>query len=181
MGVDKARLKLDGKPLIEHAVEKLRAICADVCILSGNRELAVYAPLVADLHPGCGPLAGIEAALAHSSHDWNLLLPVDLPMLPVPFLRAWAESVCVHHATRVSYCEVDGKPHPALLLIRRESTPKIASALERHEYKLLPTLRSAACDEAGLQIKSLSGAEARRWFANLNTPEDLKNLRAVRA
>ena len=29
-----------------------------------------------DLHEGCGPLGGIEAALRSSKYDWNLILPV---------------------------------------------------------------------------------------------------------
>ncbi|XWK49511.1 NTP transferase domain-containing protein [Tunturiibacter empetritectus] len=58
MGRDKALLELAGKPLVRHAVTKLRRVCMDVRILSGNPELAAYAPIVADLHPGCGPMGG---------------------------------------------------------------------------------------------------------------------------
>ena len=36
MGRDKALLELAGKPLVLHAVTKLRRVCADVHILSGN-------------------------------------------------------------------------------------------------------------------------------------------------
>jgi molybdopterin-guanine dinucleotide biosynthesis protein A len=84
MGTVKALLQLGGKPLIEHAVTKLRRICADVHILSSNSELAPYAPLVRDIHPNCGPLGGIEAALLHSPYDWNLFLAVDMPFYPRP-------------------------------------------------------------------------------------------------
>lgn len=79
MGRDKALLELAGKPLVLHAVTKLQRVCEDVHILSGNRELAEYAPLVEDLHPGCGPIGGIEAAFGHSGHEWILLMPVDMP------------------------------------------------------------------------------------------------------
>jgi hypothetical protein len=40
MGTDKALLELAGKPLIEHAVAKLRRICANVAILGSNPALA---------------------------------------------------------------------------------------------------------------------------------------------
>ena len=63
MGRDKALLELAGKPLVLHAVTKLRRVCAEVSVLSDNPELARYAPLVRDLHAGCGPMGGIEAAL----------------------------------------------------------------------------------------------------------------------
>ena len=90
MGRDKALLELAGKPLIEHAVTKLRRVCAEVHILAGaegeHAGLARYAPLVHDLHPGCGPISGIEAALTHTTHDWNLILAVDVPFLPTALL-----------------------------------------------------------------------------------------------
>src|ERR1039457_2185492 len=74
MGTDKALLQLAGKPLIAHAVAKLRRICADVHILGSKPALAAFAPLVPDLHPNCGPVGGMEAALAHSTQDWSLIL-----------------------------------------------------------------------------------------------------------
>ena len=47
MGRDKALLELAGKPLVLHAVTKLRRLCADVSVLSNNPELATrYGPLV---------------------------------------------------------------------------------------------------------------------------------------
>ena len=64
MGTDKALVELAGRPLIARAVEKLRQICAEVHILSSNPELEVHAPLIGDLHEDCGPIGGIEAALA---------------------------------------------------------------------------------------------------------------------
>src|ERR1700730_11691463 len=89
MGRDKALLELAGKPLVLHAVVKLRRVCRDVHILSNRPQLEAYAPLVRDLHEGCGPLGGIEAALEHSQHDWNLFMPVDMPFLPSSFLFGW--------------------------------------------------------------------------------------------
>jgi molybdenum cofactor guanylyltransferase len=178
MGTDKALIELDGKPLIEHAVAKLREICTEVYILSSKAELAQYAPLVPDLRLGCGPLAGIEAALTHSTLGWNLLLPVDLPFVPVQYLRRWLERITSDSRAQVAYCEVDGKPHPALLLIRREMRPRITAALERGEHKLLAALEAAA-GEAELRVESLTGADAQCWFANLNTPADLDLARCI--
>ena len=88
MGQDKALLKLAGKPLVLRAVEKLQQICADFYILGNRPELEIYAPLVRDLHEGCGPLGGIEAAFSHSAKAWNLFMAVDMPFLPVGFLDA---------------------------------------------------------------------------------------------
>jgi molybdopterin-guanine dinucleotide biosynthesis protein A len=218
MGRDKALLQIGDKLLVEHAVTKLRRLCADVNILGSDPELETTAPLVRDIHSGCGPLSGIEAALVHSRHDWNLILPVDMPFLPTRLLDDWLWST-LHKRSRlakwlsfwrpepideirISMVSVDATPHPALLIIHREIAPYLTRALERGEFKLLPTLESAAKDIAAKAkisqeraflkkqwddpyapavqgaddpwrfMSKEQGANCSRWFANLNTPEE---------
>jgi molybdenum cofactor guanylyltransferase len=200
MGTDKTLLQLAGKPLIAHAVAKLRRICADVHILSSNQALAVYAPLVPDLQPGCGPIGGIEAALLHSPHDWNLIVPVDVPFLPAAILKRWAAATMAPgEANRVAMFTLDGRPQPAVCLLHKEVVPSIIAAVTLGEFKLVQVLEAAAEVLALQQNQSLGHflhyspspgefepstklrrpiiTEAQRraedlWFANLNTPED---------
>jgi molybdenum cofactor guanylyltransferase len=150
MGSDKALLRLGGRPLIAHAVGKLRRITPDVHILAGadgsNAALARYGPLVADLHPDTGPIGGIEAALAHTSSDWNLILPVDVPFIPTLFLARWVQLTGRRQPMqiRVAMFSVFGVPQPTLLLIHRDAAPFLTLAIAREEYKLLPALETAA-------------------------------------
>ena len=88
MGQDKALLPWAGRPLLEVALDKLRALplAAAPRIAGARSDLSYHAGVIADLHPGCGPLSGIEAALAASSRPLNVFLPVDVPLLPAQFL-----------------------------------------------------------------------------------------------
>lgn len=172
MGTDKALVHLNGNPLIDHATDKLRGFCADVAILAANEQLACFGRLVPDLHPGAGPLAGVEAALADSSFDWNLIVPVDLPLVPTELLQRWTTTVMRSTEIAISYFEVGGRAQPALLLIHRRLQPRISVALDKGEHKMLPTLTSAG--RGTLYIERL-GTEHEAWFANVNTPEDLKS------
>lgn len=148
MGRDKALLELAGRPLIAHAVGKLRRVTGEATILAGeapgNPALAEYAPLVFDLHPGCGPMSGIEAALAHSRHDWNLILPVDVPFLPAAFLAWWVDLILLRQQSPVAFFRVDGVPQPALLLVHREVGQFLTDAIGQGAYKLRPVLEDAA-------------------------------------
>lgn len=196
MGADKSLLHLAGKPLIAHAVARLSRVCEEVHILSSNPALASYAPLVPDLHPDCGPLSGIEAALTHNRREWALIAPVDVPFLPAAVLRAWAADVVSPGSeTRVALFEAEGRPQPAICLLHREIAPSIAAAISLGEYKLMPVLRSCAeviplrlehpfdqhldlrpvalPPEALARLTPAQIAAQSRWFANLNTPEDL--------
>jgi molybdenum cofactor guanylyltransferase len=159
MGSDKALLELAGKPLALHAVVKLRRVCDQVFILGSNPELDDYAPLVRDVHPDCGPIGGIEAALLHSPHDWIVTLPVDVPFLPTAFLDWWIRSTlqAERRGARVSFFTVDGVPQPALLMAHIDVLPFISNAIERGDYKLFPVLLNAAmhlADHLGLPLSS---------------------------
>ncbi len=145
MGADKSLLRLAGRPLIEHAVTKLRRICVEVHILTNNPALAGYAPVVGDIHPDCGPIGGIEAALAHSVHDWNLIVPVDVPFLPAAILESWAAKITAPGGTvRVAMFRAEGRPQPAVCLLHRQIAPSIAAAVALGEFKLLPVLEASA-------------------------------------
>ncbi len=146
MGRDKAMLELAGKPLVEHAVLKLRRICAQVAVLSSSTEVGQFAPAVADLHPDCGPMSGLEAALNHASGDWSLVLPVDVPFLPTAMLYGWVQTTLSHaqqQGTRVALYTVDGVPQPTLVMLHREIAPYLTAALAQGRFKLFPELVAA--------------------------------------
>ena len=144
MGRDKALLELAGKPLVQHATIKLARLTNDVNILSSRPELARFAPLVPDLHENCGPIGGLEAALAHSRRDWTLVLPVDMPFLPTSFLELWVREVIGRPAARVALFTVDGQPYPTLCLLHRDVAPSVQKAVGTGGFKLYPVLESAA-------------------------------------
>jgi molybdopterin-guanine dinucleotide biosynthesis protein A len=189
MGRDKALLELAGVPLVARAVKKLRQVCSEVHVLSDNPALAEFAPLVRDLHPGCGPIGGMEAALAHSAFDWNLFLPVDMPFLPAEWMAEWVADCCLGpdcqrpdcpgalaSSVRVHMVTVDGRPQPGFCLLHSAVLPFLSEAIQRGEFKLLTALQAAGRGLAGGQ--GLAANEATkgappRWFANLNTPEDV--------
>lgn len=78
-GSDKALALLDGKPLIEHAIDALAAQ-ADAVIVCGREGGIPDRPA-----PDLGPLGGINAALhaaAEQQFDAVLTCPCDLPLLP---------------------------------------------------------------------------------------------------
>ncbi|HWW97753.1 MAG TPA: molybdenum cofactor guanylyltransferase [Edaphobacter sp.] len=172
MGRDKALLELAGKPLVHHAVVKLRRVCMEVSVLGDDPALDAYAPLVRDLHPGCGPMGGMEAALLHSRYDWNLFLPVDMPFLPTTYLSGWVrhtlpEESGIRHTgpersempadhARVRMFTVDGVPQPTVALVHREVRPFLTEALKRGEYKLFPVLEKA-CREISVGKGLLPG------------------------
>lgn len=169
MGQDKALLQLGGVSLIERAVEKLRAVVSEVRILGSRAEFASYAPIVPDLHDGCGPLGGLEAALAAAKTDWILVLPVDMPFVPVKLLRAWVREVPEKQTARIAMFQVDGRPQPALCMLHREVTSELREGLRRSSFKLYTVFCEAAAlvaDAAGVGVDEVLVVEdCGRYFA----------------
>ena len=88
-GIEKGLLRLEGKPLFQHAAERLQPQVGWLAI-SANREREEYGacgfPVLPDLRTGfLGPLAGVEAAMAVLPPSLSFLLtaPGDAPFLPV--------------------------------------------------------------------------------------------------
>ena len=175
MGRDKALLQLGGQSLIEIAVGKLRRVYGEVRILAGAKGggggLGAYGPVLFDRHTGCGPIGGIEAALTESRFDWNLIVPVDMPLLPAEFLGEWVREVVGRSGARVAMFEVGGRRRAMPLMIHRDAGVSISSAIERGEYALLGAVEGAA-EELGGEVFVMSAGEWEEWFTNVNTPEE---------
>jgi molybdopterin-guanine dinucleotide biosynthesis protein A len=182
MGTDKALLHYAGRPLIAHAVDLLKDSGVEPRIVGTRSDLAVYAPIVEDLHPRCGPLGGIEAALASSSSEWNLFLPVDLPLVPAIFLKYLIERARITGAA-ATIPTLAGEPEPLCAVYRRDLLAGVRESLEVGSYKVMHCIMNSA-QTSDIDIFSVEEVAATRddwplkpwlqkWFQNMNTPADL--------
>jgi molybdopterin-guanine dinucleotide biosynthesis protein A len=90
MGQDKAWVTVNGQPLIERAVATVRELGIEEVFVSGRPGTdysAFPCPVLYDLEPGCGPVAGIERGLNAATNGLVLVLAVDLPRMTEAFLR----------------------------------------------------------------------------------------------
>ena len=98
--IDKAFLDFRGQTLLDRALAVMGTVCGRVTIVGDPAKFAQYRssesrswewePVVGDIFPGCGPLAGIHAALVHSRADLNLMLAVDMPFVSSELLASLA-------------------------------------------------------------------------------------------
>ena len=186
MGQDKALLTLQGTTLLALALQKLSTLAGSPPRIAGSRsDLSSFAQVLPDLHPGCGPLSGIEAALAASSQPLNLFMPVDLPLLPAHFL-AWMLARAQVTGALMTVPRVLGRPQPLCAIYHRQLLPPVTAALLAGHYKVMAVMTAAAsragdCDLFDVErIASADPGLTRhtpvplyRWFHNCNTPEDM--------
>ena len=189
MGADKALLRFCGRPMVEIAVEKLRGFCAEVTIAGNRGDLAGFAPVVTETRVGVGPGAGIEAGLRVAKEAWAMFIPVDVPLVPEELLRRWAVEAMRVDMT-VSYLGV-GRKQPTFCLLKRDRVGSFTKLMDSGERRLEVLLNRTAeadgCawwiyDERELHGRGEEGGPDQetvtRWFANVNTPEELAEAEA---
>jgi molybdopterin-guanine dinucleotide biosynthesis protein A len=193
MGQDKALLPWGGRTLLEVALDKLRALPLATAprIAAARSDLSSHAGVIADLHPGCGPLSGIEAALAASSRPLNVFLPVDVPLLPAQFLL-WMLQRAETTGALVTVPRINGWPQALCAVYHRDLLGHISASLVAGDYKVMHVVNSAAgplsqsprsrsmdvfdvelVASANPQLLAFSPLPLYRWFHNCNTPADM--------
>jgi len=172
MGTDKAFLIFDGQTLLDRALMVMQTVCNRVTIVGDPSKFAKYeaGSVIADIFPGCGPLAGIHSALVHSVAELNLMLAVDMPFVTaelLSFLFAAAEK----NAAVVTVPRVNDGLQPLCAVYRRDFVAAAERALRAGNYKidaLFPSVSTHVIEAAEL---AAAGFSARNFF-NVNTPQD---------
>ena len=165
MGTDKALLAWRGSTLIETMAREVEAAAGSVVIVgSPDRYSHLGLHLLADLHPGLGPLAGLEAALAATSAEWNLVVACDLPGLDRILLRslldfAWSAPPC----DAVVAVDPAGNRQPLCAAYHVRALPLVRQRLETGQLKFLDMIDS-------LHWVAWPAPDAAA-FVNINTPE----------
>lgn len=166
MGADKARADSGGRALALRVADKAALVCGAVSLVG---DPAIYGdlglPVIADRFPGQGPLAGIEAALAQTSSDPNLIIACDMPAINENLL----EELFTADADCAMPRHDDGKVEPLCAVYQRRCHPVIREALEAGIRKVTDALR--LLENHGLAIRYIR-VSSPSSFANLNTPED---------
>jgi molybdopterin-guanine dinucleotide biosynthesis protein A len=181
-GVDKGLVPLAGRPMLAHAIDRLRPQVATLA-LSANGDPARFEAfdlaVVPDDPPGsAGPLAGVIAGLEHCARSAPDLthaasLPVDTPFAPSDFVAR------LHEARRASGAEI---------------AVAVSGARAHHVAALWPAalagdLRRALMEEGMRKVESVLQrfrVALVEWpdapfdpFFNVNTPEDLARAEAI--
>jgi molybdopterin-guanine dinucleotide biosynthesis protein A len=159
-GVDKTRLPLAGRTLLQRAVDALASVTT-TCLVVGGAEVP-GATVVADRYPGAGPLGGLLTALDAIESSHALILAADLPFLSGSLLRdvqragADAAAAVVQHPDgRLALC----------LSVRRDCAPAVHEMWSRGARRMRDLENLAPCRRLVADATTARGA---LW--NVNDP-----------
>jgi len=164
-GVDKGLVQYKGLHLISHVIASVSSQVDDI-VISANRHLEEYAdlgyPVISDERSSLdGPLAGMASAIPKCNHDWILVVPCDMPLLPASLvaslaqLRKQSNLVAISNDNRIQL----------VFLIHRSLLDSIKLYLSRGEHTVMRWLDSV--DHNVLVLDNVN------YFYNINTPEQI--------
>jgi len=171
-GADKALALWQGRPLALRVAEEVRAAAGSATLVGspekyGSLGLAVIPDPVAET----GPLAGLWAALEHTSAEWNLVVACDMPQLRRDFL-AYVLKTAEDSVDLILPLDRQGRPEPLCAVYSRRCRPAIAEAVRGGVRKMTDAF-------AALRVRQLPFADYARFdpqgtlFTNWNTQAEM--------
>ena len=172
MGTDKAFLEFEGRTLLARALDLARSFTPEVRVVGDAAKFAALAPVVEDVFRGCGPLAGIHAALRFSSTELNLVLGVDMPLVSLALLQYLLERARDSGDAWATVPRAAAGWQPLCAIYRRSFAGAAEAALRAGNYKIAAVFGSIKVQAVEPEELAAAGF-APEIFRNLNTPADL--------
>ena len=171
-GIDKPLIRVNGRCLLDHALERLAPQASRIVLSVGANEPAYRefgCELVADEEAGEGPLAGLVSAFRVVKTKRALTLPGDTP-LPAPTLVQRLAQDAVTKGVAVAH---DGQRRQNLTMLIDETQRAALTQFYRASGRAVHRWFA----EIALPSSDLSDLASS--FININTPEDLAALRCA--
>jgi molybdopterin-guanine dinucleotide biosynthesis protein A len=177
-GINKAFVEINGRPMIQHVLDSLKACFDTVYIVA--KDSAAYAGLgiavIEDRLPLQSPLAGIHAGLAAVATDYVFCCPCDTPFLAPPLIRTLLAEVTA--GVDVVVPRLGPYYQPLCAIYSRRCLPVIAAMLAEGELKVDHLYGAVVLKE--VPESRLRRADPHlRAFININTPADLETVAAL--
>ncbi len=173
-GVDKGLIKFQGRPLVEHILERVKPQVNEV-VINANRNLQKYAgygvKVVRDeQQESQGPLAGIASAMAITTTPLLLTTPCDSPFLPINLAQRLYLALTDNDVDLA--VANTGKLQPVFCLVKTDLRNSLMNFMAGGGRKI---------DLWYNQIRYTSAdfSDIPECFTNINTPQDMKKIIAT--
>jgi len=170
-GRDKAFAAVGGEPIAVRTARLFRELFPQLIVVTNRAERFrdLGAELVSDRFPGCGPLAGVHAAMLVSRHPHVFIAACDMPRLDAGVIRFLLARI--GRAQAIVPCWRDDiEPLHAVYAV--SAAPVLEECLRAGRNamrEVLPLLEVDYVSQA--ELEAVAGVESS--LTNVNTPEEL--------
>jgi len=177
-GRDKSAIVVDaadGRTILQRQLDALAPLAGgildDVLIVGGAAD--PRARTIEDRVADCGPLGGLDAALAAARRDAVLLLACDMPFVTTALLAHLAAAAVEPFDAVVPRTERGY--HPLCAVYRRTAADAVARNLAARRLKMQDLLEELRVSVVSSMVVERFG-DRHRLLANVNTPADVEGL-----
>jgi molybdopterin-guanine dinucleotide biosynthesis protein A len=173
MKEDKGLVVFKGKMLVQHVIDSLNTITANIIIITSNAGYKQFGyPCIEDEMKEKGPLGGIYTGLINSPAIKNLIVGCDMPFLSGNIFRGLINNC---EGTDALLAEHKDKIEPLCAIYDRNCISHLRSRLEQDQLKITDAL-----EDLKTRVISFDNEEWFRGneFANINSIEELIKYRA---
>jgi molybdopterin-guanine dinucleotide biosynthesis protein A len=168
MGMDKAFIRHQGKPMYQYAARLVETLCKKVLISCRKEQVELISgyPVLVDSFPSRGPLTGLLSAFKKYPKVAWLLIPVDMPNLTSQFINDYLV------ANRNSRCDAT--------IIRDQAAETIQPLIGIYEPACQAKVERQYVDGFyslmglidNLQVRFVDFKDDQQYLCNYNNPED---------
>ncbi len=177
LGMDKGLIELNGRKLIEYAIEILSPFCNEIIISSNNPEYRILPDrIVPDLAAGNGPMMGIYSSLKASPTTANLILAVDNIFVTRAFFHYLLSMNLSAYHVAVPYVQ-NKYFEPLVGYYSTKCIPVMEQMMQEHNYKLPDLFSKIPVNK--LMVEEGFPDFKQNYFQSLNNPEDLVMLKGL--
>jgi len=172
MGMDKAFLEINGRPLIEHILDVFSTLFARTVVVTNTPDLyrKYDIELTSDALDIRGPLTGIYSGLLKSTDEYNFIAACDMPFLNPRLISYMGEIAAGQDAVVPQF---NGFLEPLHAIYRRGILPVIEKQIRMQDRRirgLFDHIRARyVTEEEIIRFDPL-----KQSFRNLNTPKEYK-------
>lgn len=177
LGMNKAFVEIDGRPLIRRVLDVVLPLTDDCIVVTNEPASFVHLPVrvVGDVYPGKASLGGIYSGLLAARAPHALVVGCDMPFLSGPLLAYMIAQAGGYDLVIPQY---DGFLEPLHAIYGKHCLPQMEALILANRLRISDLL----CEG---RIRHITAAEiahfdpSRLAFFNINTPDDLARARAL--
>jgi molybdopterin-guanine dinucleotide biosynthesis protein A len=166
----KSRIGFNGVPVIRMIENAIRRAGINEIYISAN-DVAAFEkfgmPVVRDVCEDCGPISGIHGIFTNTDVDEILITACDMPGITDLELRRIIDTAAANPDADVIFARTPSGTHPLCAVARRTILPEMEKAIESRKFSVNELFKAST--------NTMVFFDNEKPFANLNTPEDLKN------
>ena len=182
MGMDKRFLKVGGQAMLARTIAVCEGLFEDLMIVTAVPESSIETKhkVVHDIVPDSATLGGIYTGLSYANFHYGFVVACDMPWVQPDLVKFLVERVHEPHGTDydVIIPKLQSGLQPTHAVYSKRCLPFLKEMLDRRDLKV-----QGLCDRDNVSVRYVSTDEIQQFdpygraFSNVNTLEDLKDVR----